>query len=132
MSFDGIVIKSLVNEFKNKILNGKIDKIYQPENDEIILNLRSKGDTKKLLLSASSNNPRIHLTEYSKKNPLSPPMFCMLLRKHLQGGIITNISQPSLERIIQLDIVSLDELGYKSTKQLIVEIMGRHSNIHLM
>lgn len=132
MSLDGIVIKSLVNELNLKILNGRIEKIYQPERDEIILNIRNKGEKFKLLLSASSNNPRVHITESVKGNPLNPPMFCMLLRKHLQGGRIVNISQPSLERIVKIDIQSLDELGILSTKELIIEVMGRHSNIILI
>lgn len=132
MSLDGIVVKSIANELENTILNGKIDKIYQPEEDEILINLRSKGNNVRLLMSASSNNPRIYLTENKKSNPIKPPMFCMLLRKHLQGGRIIAIKQPLLERIINIEIESLDELGVMSTKELIIEIMGRHSNIILL
>lgn len=132
MSLDGIVIRSIVHELNNEILEGKVDKIYQPEEDEILLNIRAKGKNHKLLISASSNNPRIYLSNYTKSNPISPPMFCMLLRKHLQGGRITNIMQSDMDRIVHIDIQSFDELGILSTKTLIIEIMGRHSNIILL
>lgn len=132
MSFDGIVTKSVVNELNEKILGGKIDKIYQQESDEILLFIRNNGVNYKLLLSASSNNPRIYLTEYSKENPSSPPMFCMLLRKHLAGGKILNIEQYEMDRIVSIDISSRDELGEFTEKRLIVEIMGKHSNIILI
>ncbi|WP_026893921.1 Rqc2 family fibronectin-binding protein [Clostridiisalibacter paucivorans] len=129
MSLDGIVIKSLVHEFNNTILNGKIDKIYQPEKDELLINIRNKGNNYRLLISSSSNNPRIYLTDKSKPNPITPPMFCMLLRKHLQGGKITKIFQYKMERILMMDVQSLDELGVLCEKRLVIEIMGRHSNI---
>lgn len=132
MSLDGIVINSLVYELSNKIINGRIDKIYQPEKDEIILNIRSDRNNYKLILSASSNNPRIHIINTLKDNPMSPPMFCMLLRKHLQGAKITNISQTSFERIVNIHISSYDELGVLKEKLLTIEIMGRHSNIILI
>ncbi len=133
MSFDGTVVKSLINEFNDKIINGKISKIYQPEKDEIVIKIRNHGYNFTLLLSASSNNPRIHLiSKYTKNNPKIPPMFCMLLRKHLQGGIITDITQPSFERIIKINIKSTDDLGLMTHKELIIEIMGRHSNIILI
>ncbi|RKD34353.1 Rqc2 family fibronectin-binding protein [Thermohalobacter berrensis] len=132
MALDGIVINSLVNEFKSKMLNGKIDKVYQPEREEIVINIRKKGQKLKLFISAASNNPRIHLTELTKSNPLNPPMFCMLLRKHLQGGKIIDIKQPSFERIIKIEVENLDELGEISVKEIVIEIMGRHSNIILV
>ncbi len=132
MSFDGIVTKSVVKELKETLLGGRIDKIYQPEKDEILINVHNKGNNHRLLISASSNNPRIYLTKNSKKNPQSPPMFCMLLRKHLSGGIILNIEQYSMDRIIFIDISSLDELGQPSETRLVVEIMGKYSNIILV
>lgn len=132
MSFDGIVTNSVVNEFNEKILGGKIDKIYQQESDEILLLIRNNGTNYKLLLSASSNNPRIYITEYSKENPSAPPMFCMLLRKHLAGGKILNIEQYEMDRIVLIDISSRDELGEFTEKRLIIEIMGKHSNIILI
>mgnify|MGYP006277689295 CR=1 FL=1 len=132
MSLDGITIHALSEELNDKLIEGKINKIYQPEEDELSIDIRNNGSNYKLLISASSNNPRIHLTNDSKKNPQSPPMFCMLLRKHLQGGKIVSITQPSLERIIKFSVLSYDDLGDLSEKELIVEIMGRHSNIILI
>ena len=131
MPLDGIVVNNLVSEFSNTIMNGRIDKIHQPEKDELIIQIRSGGETYKLLISASSNNPRIHFSNISKKNPISPPMFCMLLRKHLTGGRIVIISQPEFERIIEFGIESHNDLGDIEIKHLYVEIMGRHSNIIL-
>lgn len=132
MSLDGIVTRAIVEELKDNILGGRIDKIYQQEKDEILINIYNKGKNNRLLISASSNNPRIYLTDYTKPNPPSPPMFCMLLRKHLSGGIILNIEQLYLDRVIFIDISSLDELGQPSVKRLIVEIMGKYSNIILI
>ena len=132
MSFDGIVTKAVVNELKESLVGGRIDKIYQQEKDEILINIHNSKINYKLILSASSNNPRIYLTKYSKKNPSYPPMFCMLLRKHLIGGIILNIEQFSLDRVIFIDISAIDELGQPTEKRLIIEIMGKHSNIILI
>lgn len=132
MSFDGVVTKSVVKELKDVLLGGRIDRIFQPEKDEIAINIHSLGRNYRLLISASSNNPRIYLTNHSKKNPQTPPMFCMLLRKHLSGGTILNIEQFSMDRIIFIDVSALDELGEPSEVRLIVEIMGKHSNIILV
>lgn len=132
MALDGIVVKNIIKELNTAILNGKVDKIYQPEKDEIIINVYNKGKTYKLLISANSSNPRIHLTNSSKDNPSSPPMFCMLLRKHLTGGTVLNVEQYEMDRIIFIDISSLDELGNMTTKRLVVEIMGKYSNIILV
>ena len=132
MSFDGIVTRAVINELETSILGGKITKIYQQEKDEILIHIHNLGKNYKLILSASSNNPRIYLTNYSKKNPDTPPVFCMLLRKHLTNGIITEINQYELDRIVMIDIRCLDEMGEMSIKQLIIEIMGKHSNIILI
>lgn len=132
MSFDGIVTNSIVTEFNDKLIGGRIDKVYQPEKDEILINIRNQGENLKLLISAASNNPRTYLTQGSKVNPPEPPMFCMLLRKHLIGGNILRIEQYKLDRIISIDISAIDELGEKSEKTLVVEIMGKHSNIIFM
>ena len=130
MALDGLVIHSLVDELSEKLVGGKIDKIYQPEEDEILLYIRNNKENYKLLLSASASNPRIYITQkYNKENPMSAPMFCMLLRKYLLNGKILNISQPEFERIIKITVESLDELKIKTTKDIIIEIMGRHSNI---
>jgi predicted ribosome quality control (RQC) complex YloA/Tae2 family protein len=129
MPFDGSVIFSVLDELNQKLQNGRIDKIYQPEKDELILGIRGFKENYKLLLSASPNYPRLHLTTLNKSNPQSPPTFCMLLRKHLLGGRILSITQPEFERIIEIAFEGLDEMGYSTTKVLTIEIMGRHSNI---
>ncbi|TCO78971.1 Rqc2 family fibronectin-binding protein [Marinisporobacter balticus] len=132
MPFDGMVVSAIVHELRGKISKGKIEKIYQPEADEINLFIRCFKEKYNLLLSASSKHPRMHLTNGDKVNPQSPPMFCMLLRKHLQGGRILDIQQKEFERIIEIDIESYDELGYMRIKKLVIEIMGKHSNIILL
>ncbi|HLR21354.1 MAG TPA: NFACT RNA binding domain-containing protein [Tissierellaceae bacterium] len=132
MSFDGVVTKSIVKELKEKLLGSRVDRIFQPEEDELSLVLHSRGSNHRLLISASSNNPRIYLSNHAKKNPQTPPMFCMLLRKHLLGGIILNIEQFNMDRLIFIDISTLDELGESSEMRLAIEIMGRHSNIILI
>ena len=132
MSFDGLVVSAIVQELNTLIPTGKIEKIYQPELDEINILFRSLGKNYRLLLSSHSNYPRAHLTNINKENPMSPPSFCMLLRKNLTGGRIVSVSQPNFERIIQFDIEVLDELNVKKTKSLIIEMMGKHSNIILV
>lgn len=131
MAFDGIVTRSVVHELKEKLLSGRINKIYQTEKDELILNIYSNRNNYQLLISASSNNPRFHLTTSVKDNPQNPPMFCMLLRKHLTSGRILDIRQYENDRVVFIDISSLDELGNDNTLTLAIEIMGRHSNIIL-
>jgi predicted ribosome quality control (RQC) complex YloA/Tae2 family protein len=131
MAFDAAVVRCLVSELKEKLVNGRIDKIHQPEKDEITIHIRTLTDSFKLVLSASAAHPRVHFTEVSKKNPISAPMFCMLLRKHIGSGKITAVEQIGFERIIRISVESYDELGDLTTKYLIAEIMGRHSNIIL-
>ncbi len=132
MALDGTVVSNIINELKAKLLGGRIDKIYQPENDEIIISLRSLGKAYKILITANASQPRLHLTEKNKQNPPQPPLFCMVLRKYLTSGKIIDITQPEFERIINIHIESINELGDYSEKKLIVEIMGKHSNIILV
>ena len=132
MSLDGSVCACLVYELNNKLVNGKIDKIYQPSKDEILINIRASRIKYKLLLSASGNYPRVHLTENIIDNPSNPPAFCMLLRKHLEGSILNQITQYKMDRIIKFDFSSKDELGLLEDKSLILEIMGKYSNIILV
>ncbi len=132
MAFDGITIAALKNELENKILGGRIDKIYQPENDEIILVIRCFGTSLKLLLTANPSNPKFHITNIAKNNPANPPLFCMVLRKHLQSGKIIKLEQINFDRILNIYIESLNEMGDYSVKKLVLEIMGRHSNIILV
>jgi len=129
MSFDGIFTYAMVRELKDKLESGRITKIYQPYKNELVLTIRSGRSNHKLLISAHPSYARIHLTEESYDNPSEPPMFCMLLRKHLEGSIITDIHQIGMDRIIVFDVKARNELGDVSYKQIIVEIMGRHSNI---
>ncbi|MGI6705364.1 MAG: Rqc2 family fibronectin-binding protein [Clostridia bacterium] len=131
MPLDGIAIHAVVNELKKNLIGGRIDKIHQPERDEIILSVRNQDRNYRLLMSASPNHARIHLASENKPNPIQAPMFCMLLRKHLMGGRILNIHQPHFERIVEVEVENLDELGNVSSKKLTIEMMGRHSNIIL-
>lgn len=129
MAFDGFVISNIVTELNQKILGGRIYKIYQPEADEITLVIKKERNTLRLHISASASLPLIYLTDTSKTNPMQAPNFCMLLRKHLSNGRIVSIFQPNFERIIEITIEHLDELGDLCQKRLIVELMGKHSNI---
>lgn len=129
MAFDGIVIASLVKELNDTIQNGRISKIAQPEKDELLLTIKCAKSQVRLVLSASASLPLVYLTEQNKPSPMTAPNFCMLLRKHIANGKITRIFQPHMERIIHFEIEHLDDLGDLCHKQLIVEIMGKHSNI---
>lgn len=129
MAFDGIVVANLVRELKNELLNGRIAKIAQPETDELLLTIKGPAGQRRLYLSASASLPLIYLTETNKPSPMTAPNFCMLLRKHIANGRIIDIYQPKLERIIHFTIEHLDEMGDLCKKDLIVEIMGKHSNI---
>lgn len=131
MALDAVAIKALVGELQC-LVGGRVDKMHQPERDEIIVSVRTLEKSYKLLLSASSANPRFHLTEYTKKNPKTAPLFCMLLRKHTNSGKIKAIEQIDFERIVKISVDSYDELGDYTTKYIYVEIMGRHSNIILV
>lgn len=132
MAFDGVTISCMVHELNEILAQGRVDKVLQPEYDEIILAIRSGGKNRKLVLSASSSNPRVHLTSVQKENPEKAPMFCMLLRKHLLGGKVVGVTQPDFERVVEFHIESRDEMGDISVKRLIIEVMGRVSNIILV
>ena len=129
MAFDGIVVADLVHEFRNELIGGRIAKIAQPETDELLLTIKTNDGQRRLLISADASLPLIYLTDANKPAPMTAPNFCMLLRKHSGGGRIVDIRQPKLERIIHFTIEHLDELGDLCRKELIVEIMGKHSNI---
>ena len=130
MAFDGITVAAVVKELKSTLIGGRIYKIAQPESDELLLTVKTAdGGQRRLLISAAASLPLIYLTESNKQSPMTAPGFCMLLRKHLQNGRITQITQPGLERIVCIHIEHLDEMGDLCKKQLIVEIMGKHSNI---
>ena len=129
MAFDGITVAALTKELKETICDGRITKIAQPESDELLLTIKTKEGQRRLSISASASLPLIYLTNDNKPSPMTAPNFCMLLRKHIGNGRIVDVSQPGLERIIQLRIEHLDELGDLRQKTLVVEIMGKHSNI---
>ena len=129
MAFDGITIAALAKELRDNLTGGRIYKIAQPEGDELILTIKTQEGQKRLLISAGASLPLIYLTEGNKPSPMTAPGFCMLLRKHLQNGRITDITQPGLERILHIHIEHLNEMGDLCHKRLIVEIMGKHSNI---
>ena len=131
MSFDGIVTRKIVNELRKKTLGGKIQKISQPSKNDLVLNIYSMGISYKLFLSANNNEARINLTEKKYENPEKPDNFCMVLRKHIGRGKIIDIKQYGLDRVIEISIASIDEMGFDTSKKLIIEIMGRHSNIIL-
>jgi len=129
MSLDGIFLNSITNDLYKKLIGGRVDKIHQPDKNEIVISIRSKGENYKLLITAISNSPRLHLTNVTRQNPLEPPMFCMLLRKHLTSAHITNIKQINFDRIVEISFECKDEFGTTVNKSLITEIMGKHSNI---
>lgn len=129
MAFDGVTIANVVQEMKSTILGGRLYKIAQPENDELLLTIKTGEGQRRLFLSADASLPLIYFTESNKPSPMTAPNFCMLLRKHLQNGRIVGVSQPGLERIVRLEIEHLDEMGDLCRKYLIIEIMGKHSNI---
>ena len=130
MAFDGITIANIVYDLNRTILNGRIAKIAQPEKDELILTIKGGNiGQARLLLSASASLPLIYLTDTNKPSPMNAPNFCMLLRKHIANGRITKIFQPEMERIVRFEIEHLDDLGDLCKKSLIIEVMGKHSNI---
>lgn len=129
MAFDGITIANVTRELHDTLLGGRIYKIAQPESDELMLTIKNNSSQYRLLLSANASLPLVYLTETNKPSPMTAPGFCMLLRKHLQNARIIGISQPGLERIIHLELEHLNELGDLCRKKLIIEVMGKHSNI---
>lgn len=129
MAFDGITVANLISDFNNNLTEGRIYKIAQTESDELIITFKSNKTQFKMLLSVNASLPLAYFTNISKASPLTAPNFCMLLRKHLNNGRIVSITQPGLERIIDFEIQHLNELGDVCTKHLIVELMGKHSNI---
>ena len=131
MPIDAVFLESLRCELQEQLLACRVDKVQQPERDTILLSMRGPNGGGKLLLTASPNHPRIQLTSLSFENPAQPPMFCMLLRKHLTGGRLVSISQPPLERLVELTFDCIDEMGTPCQKTLILEIMGRNSNLIL-
>ncbi len=131
MAFDGITTYAVCRELTQTLDGARIDKIYQPDDHEVILQMRSSAGTHRLLLTTLARSPRLHLTERRPENPLTPPMFCMLLRKHLSGGRLLAIEQYQMDRIVTLRFEAVNELGDLVEKRLILEMMGKHSNLIL-
>ena len=132
MPLDALCLTAVAAEIRAAVQGGKIDKIYQPTRDEVVLYIRGPAGNVRLLLSANPGHPRAHLTERNRENPEQPPMFCMLLRKHLAGGRIAAIQQPALERVVFLTIDMVDELGEPGQRKLVLECMGPRSNLILL
>lgn len=132
MAYDGTVLAAVVHELRQTILQARVERVFQPEREEIHIIFRQPGQNYRLLLSAQADRARVHLTLENKPNPTQPPLFCMVLRKYLEGGKLTRIEQPNLERILHLYIESPNEIGEITQKVLICEIMGKHSNIILL
>lgn len=129
MPFDGLVTRGIVNQLKDRILYGKIDKIYQPEKNELVFYVHTDRGKVRLYISCDTGHPGLYLTEDTYQNPETPSGFCMLLRKHLTGARITDISQLGWERIVEISFETRNELGFDVNRKLIIEIMGKHSNI---
>lgn len=132
MAYDGFMTAAVLSEMKNSLEGSKIEKITQPESDRVVMQLRTVSGRKKLLLDVSPQGSRVQFTEQDFENPQTAPNFCMLLRKHIQGGVIKAARQHGMERLIELDISTINEMGYSQLKRLIVETMGKHSNIVLL
>jgi len=129
MAFDGITIAAIRKELADTLINGRLSKIAQPEPDELLLTIKTPEGQYKLVLSANPSFPLAYLTDEGKVSPMTAPGFCMLLRKHIQNGRILSITQPDFERILVFEIEHLNELGDLCRKLLIVELMGKYSNI---
>lgn len=132
MPLDAVTVSALARELSDKIEGGRIDKIQQPEKDMLLISLRAKGENLRLVLAAGMGNARVHLTRGAFENPAEPPMFCMLLRKHLVGARIISVTQPNFERMLVITLDTHDELGVQSEKKLIAELIGRSANVILV
>lgn len=132
MAFDTLAVACVAKELDEKLRGAKIEKIYQPEKDELSINLKTFTDSYRLTISASPQNPRVHFSEHGKQNPQNPPMFCMLMRKHMTSGKIVKIHNVENDRIIIIDAETYNDFGDLTVKHIILEMMGRYSNIILV
>ena len=132
MAFDGIVLRQLVTELSDLLLGGRVNKIYQPTKTEVVLTVRNKRQNYPLLISIHPVYTRMHVTDQAFSNPSEPPMFCMVLRKHLQGATIEKIEQEGLERVVKMEFRGRNEIGDEMKKTLMIELMGKHSNVILL
>ncbi len=132
MALDGVAVYAIAHELKEKLVGTRIDKISQPEKDELVLNIRGFGENFKLLFTVNAQNPRVSLIDKNRVNPNTPPNFCMILRQRLSNGKIIEITQPNFERVIKFEIQALNQFSEVATMFLVIEMMGKHSNIILM
>ena len=132
MPLDGFTLHFLTEELRRDIVGCRVEKVHQPSKDELVMHLRDRNGAKKLFLSASANSPRVHLTSRAPENPAVPPMFCMLMRKHLTSAQITDVRQNGLDRVLVIDFSATNELGDKVALTLYAEIMAKHSNLILV
>ena len=132
MPFDALTLRAVCGELQRSLPDCRVDKIHQPTRDSVVLHLRNREGTRRLYLCANPGYPRIHLTDMATENPAQPPMFCMLLRKHLLGGRLIAVEQAGLERCVALRFACTDELGVPAEKRLVAELMGRTSNLILV
>ncbi len=129
MAFDAGMLACVISEIRKTALGARIEKVFQPERDEIVLQMRSFEGGRRLLINAGSNNPRVGFTETPRENPMTPPMLCMLLRKHLQGSKLTDVGQEGFERVVRFTFETKDEMGFPCRRHLIAEVMGKYSNL---
>ncbi len=132
MALDAICLAAVVEELRSAICGGRIDKIYQPSTQDVVLAVRGNTGNVRVLLSANPSHPRLHLTALERENPEKPPMFCMLLRKHLTGARILDLDQPYMERLVTIRLEATNELGDKVSRSLVLEAMGRKANLILL
>lgn len=131
MPLDAICLGAVTHELNDTLAGCRVEKVYQPDRDEIVLQTRGQGGAKRLLISIAAGAARVHFIDAARENPAAPPMFCMLLRKHVQGAKIAAIVQPSVERMLTIELDTTDEMGVPCKKHLICELMGKHSNVIL-
>ena len=132
MAFDAFFLSGVVKELQTSALDARVEKIHQPTRDTVILHLRCTGGRQRLLIAANPASPRLHLTTSNPENPDQPPMFCMLLRKHLSGGRLISVEQPPMERLVRLTFLCTDEMGDQVHRTLVAELMGRTTNVYLL
>ena len=129
MAFDAGMLACVIAEIREKSLGARVEKVYQPERDEIILQMRTRDGGKRLLINAGSSNPRICFTNSQKENPMQAPMFCMLLRKYLSGATLFSVEQMEFDRVVKITFNTRDEMGFECQRFIIAELMGKYSNL---
>ena len=132
MAFDAYFLKAVVEEIRSRAMGARVDKIHQPSRDAVILQLKCREGREKLLFSPNPTAPRLHLTAANPENPPEPPMFWMLLRKHLSGAKLAQVEQPPMERMAIFTFDCVDEMGDPVQKKLVAELMGRTCNLYLL